>query len=313
MMKIAAAFASAVFVVLAGAAPGNALNSHSYVSATGRDTGACTLADPCATLATAVAKTGPGGEVSCRDGGDGNDPVTITQSLTIDCAGVPAANWYITIDGGGLSVVVTLRNLMLEPLNNATIHPGIDFRGSGALYVENCVIAQFNNFYEPEQSIGINFAPSGNAKLYVVDSIVKGNGATGGGGGIYIQPGSGATADVTIDRTRVENNRVGVFATAGGGAIKGMMRDSVVSGSTTWGIGVIGAKANLLVENTIVFGNNNGLVAESGGGMLVSHSSIVQNGTGLYRASGGALASYKNNNLNRNTIDGTFSSTLTQQ
>jgi len=87
----------------------------------------------------------------------------------------------------------------------------------------------------------------------------------------------------------------------------------VVSGNATWGIGALGAKTNLLIENTTVSGNNNGLVAESSGSMLVSHSSIVQNGTGLYRASGGALVSFKNNNLSRNTTDGTFSSTLVQQ
>jgi hypothetical protein len=92
-----------------------------------------------------------------------------------------------------------------------------------------------------------------------------------------------------------------------------VVRDSVVSGSATWGIGAVGTKANLLVENTTVSGNNNGLVAESGGSMLVSHSSVVQNGIGLYKVGGGTLISFKNNNLARNTSDGTFSSTLLQQ
>ena len=47
--------------------------------------------------------------------------------------------------------------------------------------------------------------------------------------------------------------------------------------------------------------------------MLVGHSSIVLNNTGLLAVSGGALLSYKNNNVNGNTSgDGAFTGTVGQ-
>jgi hypothetical protein len=304
MRKFAFAFAAVVAIMgLTGAGSAAAQNLQSYVSGNGVDPNTCGFKDPCFSLNTAINNTAPGGEVHCLDSGIGFGSVAINQSVTIDCAGVPG---FLTINGSG--IVVTLRNLTIASAgrNNLT---GIDFQQGAALFVENCVVEGWAG----NAVSGIHFAPaSGTAKLYVTDSVIKNNGDASGGGGIYIQPGSGAAINVTITRTQIENNRLGIFAT-GGAAIHGAVRDSVVSGSATWGIGVAGTKANLSVENTTVSGNNNGLVAESGGSMLVSHSSIVQNGTGLLKATGGAIASYKNNNLIRNTTDGTFSSTLVQQ
>jgi len=297
------AFGTATFSLfwgLAAASPCLADNFHSYVAANGSGA-ACTLTAPCGTFGGALAVTRDGGEITCLTGGPNGSiqGINISQSVTIDCPDFSAA---VTINATG--VVVTLRHMTIDGANS--LADGIEFQNGAALFVENCVIQNWTDF-------GIRFRPeNGAAKLHVTDSVVKNNGSAGDGG-IYIEPASGAEADVVITRTQVQNNRVGIFAEAGGGTIHGTVRDSVVSGSTTWGIGVVGTKANLSIENTTLTGNNNGLVAESGASMLVSHSSIVQNGTGLFRASGGALVSFKNNNLSRNTSDGTFSSTLVQQ
>jgi hypothetical protein len=148
----------------------------------------------------------------------------------------------------------------------------------------------------------------------VTDSVIKNNGSANAGAGLYIQPASGAEADVTVERTKFESNRIGIYANSGsGGIIHGVVRDSVVSGNAMWGIGALNAGARLLVENTSVTANKIGLVAENSASMLVSHSSVVLNTRGLYESTGGTLSSYKNNNVNENTADGAFTATLAQK
>lgn len=312
MRKIALVFATLAMVWgLAGAAPCRAANSHSYVSGKGGGT-LCTLATPCADLGTAVAATLVDGEISCLDGGPSSfyGTVSISQNITIDCAGVPAASLYITINGAG--IVVTLRNLTLTTLG--TGNNGIDFQNGGALFVENCVI---ENFAHNAPGIGLRFAPSsGTAKLFVTDSVIKNSGIpigpAKGGGGIYVRPAAGAAAAVTIERTRVENNFYGIYANSGsGGTVHGVVRDSVVSGNTKSGITAVNSGTRLLIENTTVTANQIGLVATASANMLVNRSGIVLNNTGLYTASGGTLSSYKTNNVNNNTsADGAFTAAV---
>ena len=92
-----------------------------------------------------------------------------------------------------------------------------------------------------------------------------------------------------------------------------MVRDSVVADNATSGIYVQGSRMTLLIENSAVTGNRTGLVATNNASMLVSHSSIALNRTGLSTASGGTLSSYKNNNVNDNIADGTFTTTVVQK
>src|SRR5438045_223952 len=57
-----------------------------FVSGTGADAGTCTRAAPCLTFSFAHGQTNAGGEVNCVDAGNFGS-VTITKSITIDCAG----------------------------------------------------------------------------------------------------------------------------------------------------------------------------------------------------------------------------------
>jgi hypothetical protein len=283
---------------LAGASPCRADNFHSYVSANGAGT-ACTLTAPCATFGGALAVTRDGGDISCLTGGPSGSiqGINIAQSVTIDC---PDFTAVVTINGTG--VVVTLRNMTIDGFGGSST--GIDFKNGAALFVENCVIDNFDT--------GIHFAPSGGtAKLFVTDSVIKNNGASAGGG-IVVEPANGAVANITIERTKVENSRLGISA-AGVGAVHGVVRDSVVSDNDASGIGVHGLHTILLIENTTVAGNQTGLAATNRASMLVGHSSVVLNRTGLSVADGGTLSSYKNNNVNHNTTDGAFTTTIAQK
>jgi hypothetical protein len=87
------------------------------------------------------------------------------------------------------------------------------------------------------------------------------------------------------------------------------VQDSVVSGNINNGIttSTTGSNVVLALDNTTVSGNNFGLVATgANAGMLVSRSFITTNATGLFTGGAGVLCSYKDNRLNGNTTDGTF-------
>src|SRR5471030_2761015 len=82
-MKIIAAFAVGLtFAGVLYAAPAQAQNARSFVSAHGLDTNACTLAAPCRTLAAAFAATNASGEIDVLDTA-GYGPLTITKAISI--------------------------------------------------------------------------------------------------------------------------------------------------------------------------------------------------------------------------------------
>jgi len=211
--------------------------------------------------------------------------------------------------------VVTLRGLDFDGKGNVCSNQDtsfIVFSGAGVLHLERMRISNFKG-----NCSGINFAPTGAAKLFISDSTVTNNGGFGITSGILIKPASGVHADVTIDRTRIENNLFGILADGtGGGTVNGVVSDSVVSGNVNFGITASGSGTSvvLLVESTKIAGNTYGLVAVGAGAvMAVGKSSIMFNGTGLYTASGGAIGSFKNNNLGVNGTDGTFTAVAAQQ
>ena len=304
---------AAKLVALLSATPAQAQNNKTFVSSTGSAGGPCTRAAPCISFSFAHDATVPEGEINCLDSGPFGG-ATITKSITIDCAGTTTNQFIINAAG----IVVRLRNLtfngLLLPITTGI---SIDFVNGAAVFVENCVIAN-NDGSLPQ--IGIRFQPTApGSQLVVTDTVLSNNGSGTSGGGILVKPASGVTAQVTLNRVTAAKNSHGIIADGtGGGSIRGAVRDSVVSANANNGITVTTAgsgSAVLAVENTTVTGNNFGLV--SGGassGMLVGQSSIVLNNTGLFPTGGGALLSYKNNNVNGNTTaDGTFTGVIGQQ
>src|ERR1700733_6798275 len=93
--------------LLTAPSPAAATNLHSYVSATGMDSNACTVTAPCQTIGHAVTQTASGGGVHCLDSGIVySGGIVISQSITIDCAGTSAASLGVYIGTPG--IVVTL-------------------------------------------------------------------------------------------------------------------------------------------------------------------------------------------------------------
>jgi hypothetical protein len=293
---------------LAGAPPAKAQNVHSFVSAGGTGT-TCSFSTPCATINGAIQQTASNGLVTCVDQGAnsfGNSivGVVVDRSVTIDCGGTSASAWFFVVNGAG--IVVTLRNLAINGLgNDGGPGIGIDFQNGAALFVEHCVIEH----NESGGSIGINFAPSGTARLHVTDSIIKSNGNGSSGGGIVVKPSSGQV-QVMIERTIVENNTYGIFAngTAGAGSIIAQIRDSTVANSAVNGISAFtgAAIAAVVVDHSSsVMNGGSGILAQGSGGLVfLTDTTVLSNHVGLSTAAGGTIFSYGNNRLTGNTSDG---------
>jgi Right handed beta helix region len=318
IVRLTFAIGLAVAAVLLLAPAEAATLLHTYVSSTGSTEGSCDITAPCPTFSSAYSNTAAGGEITCVDSGNYGSVVTISHSITINCENVLGS---ITEAGGaaigeiiitaGASDVVILKGLDLDGLDDNAQTPLINFGGAGVLHVEKVKINRMATH-------GIFFGPNGSATLDVSDSTITDNGS-GTTAGIYVQPDSGVTANVTINRTAINNNIFGIVADGTkGGIIKGTITDSVVSGNSQNGITASSSGSSVVLQvdrSTVASNGNHGLVAGgSGAGMLVSNTNVFNNGGGLYTTGGGTLYSYGNNHVNGNNgNDGTFTGTVGQQ
>src|SRR5258708_25134143 len=116
-----------------------------YVSGTGKDGTACTLANPCRTLQAALKLTNPGGEIQSLDSAD-YGYVTINQAVTLlgahGATGVLAANVSGVTINAGANDVVTLKGLEIDGSGSGV--NGIQFNSGAALNVLDSVIRGFS-------------------------------------------------------------------------------------------------------------------------------------------------------------------------
>ena len=291
--------------------------AHTWVASNGSDANNCDRPTPCASFAGAYNKTNAGGEITCADSGNFGG-LGISKSLTVNCESNIGNN---SLDGGvsfmtinGTSVTVILRGLDLDGIDETNNVPctgvgaSVNFTGSGTLHLQKMKI---NNL--TSSNCGVGFTPNGTATLDITDCDITDNGSSGLAAGIYVQPASGVTARVSIDHSRINGNYFGILLDGtAGGIINGTINDSVVSGNVTNGITLHAASSSvtLLVDHTIVMGNNFGLVAGGNSTMRVRNSSVTANGVGLDAVTGASLLSYLNNSINNNTTDGTFTGSV---
>ncbi len=310
---LAAIAAMAVF----GSPDAHAQNPQSWVASNGTGT-ACSRSAPCLSFIAAYNATLAGGEINCVDNGNFGSLINITHSITVNCIGTIGQMNVRTVNITTAAMdVVVLKGLDLDfdgLVDNGPPLGLINFNGAGVLQVENMRIHNTKG----STYNGINFIPTGPAKLIVADSAFTKIGTAGTTAGIYIKPSSGVTADVSIERSRIDGNFFGIVADGtGGGIIRALVKDSFVTNNVQNGITVstTGSSTVLTVDNTGISGNNHGLVAGgSGAGMLVGRSVITGNATGLFTTGGGVLLSYKDNRLNANpTGDGAFTGVVGTQ
>jgi hypothetical protein len=303
-------FLSAVFVVgFSSAAFAQA--TRTWVSGVGDDANPCSRTAPCKTFAGAISKTAPGGEINCLDSG-GFGSVTITKALTIKCegciGGILAANTFGVTVNAGAADRITLSGLDIEGVNTGT--NGVRYLAGASVHIHKTQIRNFRASGGGGNGILVDTASS-NPELYVADSYITGNGSNATTGGMLLRPTGAANLRLAVNRTQIEDNSAGILVDGSGGTggIKGIVRDSVVAGSTNNGITANsnGPSATIMVDNVGVANNNFGLVASgSGGGLLVGRSSVTGNATAVSFAAPGAVLSYGDNLVNNNAAGEAF-------
>jgi hypothetical protein len=279
----------------------------------------CSRASPCANFQTAHDATDDNGEINCIDNGDFGT-VAIAKGITIDCTGTlaaitsPASATGISVNAVGK--IITLRGLTIT--GSGTGGAGIGFHAGTALHIENCRIAGFRGGL----GVGIDFNPATfgvASRLHVSDSAINDNGLAASGGGINVDPATAASARVTLNRVRLQNNTHGVVAlgTFGGGTVIVQVRDSAVTGST--GNGFLadtssgrGLAAFVVDRSSIVTNAGSGLLAQSANALIhIGSSTVAGNGAGFTTSGSGQLLSYGNNQATGNGVEGAATGPLT--
>ena len=311
-----AVVALAATCLLMAVQPAAAQATRTWVSGVGDDANPCSRTAPCKTFAGAISKTAAGGEINALDPG-GFGAVTITKSITIDGGGGQVASTLVAGTNGiiinaGANDTVTLRNIRINGVVG-TPSPGLNgvrFLAGAALHIENCNIFGFS-----QTGIDINVNTASKISVFVTDTIVSHN-ATG----IAAKNAGAGTVSVALERTALaQNSSIGFRADGSGGtaAIIGVVSDSLVAGNGT-GVQANGGPtvtaAVHVTRSSIVNNVTNGALANGSPSIvLFSNTLIAGNGTGISSVGGGGLATYKNNAVNGNTTDGTFTVTITPE
>jgi hypothetical protein len=308
----------AVFVSAAAALGLAATSAHAipraFVSSTGAGV-ACTRAAPCATFQVAHDAADPGGEVNCIDAGDFGT-LTITKSITIDCAGTlgairTSAGAAVTINTAG--VVVRLRNLAISG-NTSSTNLGINFTNGAALYVEKCTISNFGDpgSIDIPNGVGVYVATSaGTAKLFVSDTTISNNENYG----VLLTPTGAANLRLTLDGVRLENHSfAGFHAESGAGTVIGQIRNNVITGNNN-GVRIFGNPgigSVTLDRTSLTLNTGDGIFVQGSGAFaLLGRSTSLSNGINFSTPGGGVLFSYQNNHLTGNVMDRTPTALLT--
>ncbi len=284
-----------------------------WVSSIGSDSNQCTRSAPCLTFAGAMANTTPGGEINVLDPGDFG-PLNITRAISIYSDGVGVAGALvsgisaITIQAGA-SDVVNLRGLTLD--GGGASNDGVLITTAGFVNIVNCVIQGFGTGSTAGLA-GINISPvSGIVNVEIENSTVLNNIV-----GVIIAPASGAAANVSINRSQIENNHGGGVRSDGtfGGKVLTNISGSSVSQNAGNGViaitGLGGSVTVSMMNDIVAFSNATGILSSQAAGgiatVTVESSKIYGNGVGLQSANGGALLSHLDNNVFGNISNGSF-------
>lgn len=291
-------------LVLIGVSVASAQATRTWVSGVGDDANPCSRTAPCKTFAGAISKTAAGGEIDCLDPG-GFGAVTITKAITID--GGPNAGGILTAGSNGIVInagvtdVVTIRNVTIQGIGAGL--NGISCLQVGTLNVENCVIA--NNTQK-----GISITASNPMKLFVSDTIIRGNTNGANGGGIFLKPGGGGSVTASLLRAQLIGNTFGIRSEDN--TIVTATETQFDSNSTHGVVAVNATAVTNLNRCTSSTNTSSGLRATVGATIRFSDCMINNNSIGL-ESIGGNLLSFQNNHLAGNATPGAPTGVITPQ
>jgi hypothetical protein len=302
-MKRIVLTASLVFAALGALIVGASAQTYLWVASNGSGS-TCTRTAPCATFQAAHdASANTDIVVGCVDPGS-YGAVTITKSITIDCANVTAFANSVLITGTS-TTAVRLRGLQLNGAGiSGNASTGISGYSGASLSIEKCVIANYSN-------VGVVFLDQSAyvTRLSITDSVIKNNPT----GLNFLGSGGSQTTRVTVARTLIDGNGYGINVqgqAASTGILAMVVTDSVISSSSTAGVNAFNqtgyARASVTLDRTVVSGTTSfGIYANGPQAYIVlSDTTVIANGVGLAEFSGGYILSYRNNALLGNIVDG---------
>jgi hypothetical protein len=280
------AFTSIAASALTLAVTANAAQQRSFVSSTGVDTNACTLAAPCRSFGAAIAQTLPAGEVIVIDSA-GYGPVTISGPVSVIApAGVYAgvsvsAGTGVTVNAGPSDVVV-LRGLSIN--NVGTGSAGIAVAAGLRVLIDRCSISGFST------GAGIALTTSGVTDMDVVDTQVRDSSI-----GVQLAT-SGILSQVTLSRVRLVANFTGIDAT--GSSVFFRLFDSTITNGNGDAVHVNPQASRTVrfdIQRSEIIGNNVAINAAPFNASSVvrgsiADSNVTENGSFGIVANAGATA-----------------------
>jgi hypothetical protein len=313
-----AAFATVAFAGTLVAPAAMAAVQRTFVSGSGSDLAACSLAAPCRSFAAAIGQTNPGGEIVVLDSA-GYGPVAISDSVSIITpaglyAGVTVmAGTGITVAGAG--IVVHLRGLTINGQGGSG---GVQFTQGTALYIEDCTISNMTAFgFQATGSVTAVVSRSrfsdnhlgihglNGATLTVNDTEVSRSDY----GIVARSDVASVTTSLRVSHSVVRDSRVGIDAQSllntantrliatgnmvtGGqfgilaecacttvGTIDALATGNTVSEQTQWGIASFGTGSTMVATRNSVTTSFVGLGGSSGPVLTLSDNASERNGT----------------------------------
>ena len=301
-----------------------------FVASTGLDSNPCTIPAPCRSFTTALLQTTSGGEIIVKDSA-GYGPVVITKPVSIiSPPGIYAA---ISVSVGTGIVVdpgtgdVALRGLTLNALGGDT---GIDFKTGDVLRVDDVSITGFSSFGVSAQRtssatvimrnvtgrknfLGTSFGTTAGTLTVTVDksqfdgntntglyfhnnvlAFVRDSTMTGNVYGLTNQPTASTVSRVTCTNCTMSAN-------SGAGVLSGGLSCSTSLAKTT-------------VVDSVISGNQIGILARFCGPVYIAHTTINENVEGLKSEGfGGVVYSFQDNRLFNNASTGPIDTLLGDQ
>jgi hypothetical protein len=314
-MKTFIRFAGIVSAIVLSAAffatPASAQATRTWISGVGDDTNPCSRTEPCKTFAGAIPMTAAGGEIDCLDPG-GFGAVTVTKSITLDCAGgiggevgsiLASGTNGITINTAG--AFVKIRNMSINcgglPGNTFTCLSGIKFINGAGLIVEHVGIFGSGQASSTGTYAAVDFEPSTAAKLNMLDVECQ----YGQADGVLIKPQSGGSATATLDRVSCMQNAGAGLRVDSSNWTSGPGSNVTVFGSNMSGnaVGVeafspSGTKTATIEVTASVVSQNSGVGLLGDGThatIIVGGSTIMGNATGLSATAHSTINTFQDN------------------
>lgn len=298
--------------MLLAAPAANALLFRAYVSPTGDDANACTIAAPCRLLPAALAAVQSGGEIWILGSANYNTaPVQVNKAVSILAVpGVVAS--LVSTNGPAMSVTsgpVALNNLVFSPLPGGNATNGLEVNAPNAtVVIEDCTFANL-----PQNGITVTGNALAPVAVSIVNSTFRNNGAGGAGSGILVADSS----RVSIAGSRFHYN-IDAGVTATSTLLK--FSDVAITSSVFVGTGVAasasgGTTTVALTRSSISHANTalrSAIVASPATARItIADTHVVRSNTAFVAQGGGQVVTLGNNNLIDNTTVGGFGSALT--